>query len=249
VPRPLSHAEVLKRIQATTKHERPKLTRRDIGAFVADFPPDFYDLPCINSNCKLCKAVTPHQDLRRAVNMMLLAGHPHPDIVALLAEHDIEATPQNLSGHYRKHVLPYVLDLMRLKAQTTVFVQAARDLGQEDSLAQTLVKSLLLKLQPCVEALDPSQLALVEPDKQIALLLQAAKSLSSVQNAEAGTKLRTLELALKRAKLSDAEREAMKRAAGELRAILKAHPQVWQAVEPILAPLASLPGLPEVPGG
>jgi hypothetical protein len=133
--------------------------------------------------------------------------------------------------------------------QTAVFVRAARDLGVEDSLAQTMVKSLLLKLQAAVEALDPVHMNRLNPDDLLKLALQAARALSAVQSAEAGTALRSLELALKRARLSETERESMRRAAVELCGLLKQHPKVWQLVEPILAPLAQAPALPEVAGG
>lgn len=250
MPRSTTKAQVKAKIAADADaaraaDEKRYLTRDRVRKelqFLKDFPPDTYDLPCIEPRCKLCKAITPDQELRREINRRLLAGDNHQVLIERLAEAGIRATPANLSIHYRKHVLPYVMDIVRHRATTSVFVDAARKLGQDGSIAEIMVTSLLLKLQPIVEGLDPAEIALLAPDRQIDLLLKATKALADIQALEAGAKLRAVELALKRASLNNAERQAMARATAAIRDILKGHPDLWGQLQPILAPLAQEAG-------
>lgn len=244
-----THAAIVAKIGASEDTLTLPRTRKQDLQFLQDFPVEFFDLPCIEPRCKLCKSVTPIRELRRYLSKSLLSGVHHQEILDVLLEHGIEATAANLSTHYRRHVLPYVMDAIRAHATTSVFVKAAQDLGHDTSLAEVMVSSLLLKLQPIVEALDPAQLMQLDAGKQIGLLLKSTTALSQIQNLEATAKLRALDLMLKRARLSEAEREALQRAYGELRGVLQAHPDLWREVETILLPLVDTPALPAATGG
>lgn len=246
MPRKPSKSSIAAKIAASATRARAalkdapdhldRLRKRDLQ-FLKDFPPEYFDLPCIEPRCKLCKHVAPDQDLRRYLNHALLSGANHSEILEHLAANGIDAGAGNLSNHYRKHVLPYVMDTIRQHATTSIFVRAAKDLGVRGSLAEIMVSSILLKLQPIVDSLDPKELALLEPARQIMLLLKATQALANIQSLEAGARLRAIELTLKQSRLTETERKAMARATAELRTILKAHPELWAQLEPILQPL------------
>lgn len=227
------------------------LSKAELRHLAKDFPIEVYDIPRGEPRCKLCKAITPLRDVRRHVNHALLSGSSHAEIVTYLESCGIETTLPRLSEHYRKHVLPYIMDAYRHRAVTSVFVQAAQQLGnkRKASLAEIMVTSLMLKLQPLVEALDPGELLKMPADKLVELLLKTTRGLAAIQSGESMAKLRALELGIKEARLSTAEQQALNRAFREIGDVLRRHTEVWQLVEPILAPLAlDAPALPPAEG-
>ena len=244
---PTTHAEIVAKIGAADQVTVP-LTRRQLKEVAKDFPIEVYDIPRGEPRCKLCKAITPLRDVRRKVNHALLTCEPHSEIIAYLSDCGIETSHSRLSDHYQKHVLPYIMDAYRSRAITSVFVQAAQQLGTRDSsLAEIMVTSLMLKLQPIVEALNPEDLMRLPADQAIELLLKTTRGLAAIQNQESMARLRALELGLKEARLSSAEQHALDRAYREIGDVLRKHGDVWRLVEPILKPVASTAVVPAKP--
>jgi hypothetical protein len=206
---------------------------------------------CVVPTCKICKLAATNPDLLFYINKSSAIGILQREIVAECARLGFTVSEENLSTHKRKHYAPMYRDHLNKSAGAATLADIIRDYAQDVSVGASIIRTIVLKLNPILDGLDPNCASAkrLSFEKKVNLLRGLAKDLAQIQNNDASTELRRLDQQLRQLRLLVGEKKLRAKILSELGDRLQAqYPEVWRIVELVGQQAYVVPALPPAAG-
>jgi len=220
------------------------------AALIATMPDDFPHIPCVvEPRCKLCQLKVHDPQLFDWVNRSLFAGVTHADIIAHCAQAGVKTSPQSLCKHKSDHLMDFVRDAIRTHLELSVISQQIGSV-QDGNVAVIITRLLSIMILPLLNGVRDNlqDLARTEPERAVRLALDIAKTASTVQTADATTRLRALELQDRLLRYDAAKRARMQLAVDQMREEFRTKaPDIWARIEPALLEFLELEETTDAP--
>lgn len=193
----------------------------------------------LSHRCSVCKIYHQQPELFDELSRRLLAAQPYQQILAWLAEHEIQLKPKHLSLHNQRHIQPYVRDVLEYERRLRIEVRTLEEI-QGMNLAAAFARKLAADGLTALRSLNlAAQLSRINDPAMASELLgqftRLIKALADIDRAGAEIELKRQLVELRKLEVMQKTGRLDEIAIRILESALKEHPALAQQVRAALA--------------